>query len=155
MSFRQSLIAASLVALNVAVLAAQEATQQSKPAWGPAPAVFPAGARLMVLQGNPFAAGVYTVRLEMPNGYRIAPHWHPTDEAVTVISGTFLVGMGDTLNAAKTTPFAEGAFVVAPANMHHYAIAKGKTIVQVHGQGPFALTYVNRADDPTRVATHR
>jgi hypothetical protein len=121
--------------------------------WGPAPAVFPAGARMAVLQGNPGATGEYTVRLEMPNGYKIAAHWHPTDENVTVISGTFLIGMGDTLNASKTMALPAGGFITAGAHMNHYAIARGRTVVQVHGMGPFALTYVNPADNPPAMSS--
>jgi hypothetical protein len=154
MSLRSFMLATAVATLCTHPLHAQ-ATQQAKPMWGPAPAVFPAGARLMVLAGDPGKPGEYTVRLEMPDGYRVAPHWHPTDENVTVISGTFLVGMGDTLKTTGLMSLPAGGFVVAGATMHHFAIAKGKTVVQVHGIGPFALTYVNPADDPTRVATHR
>ena len=118
--------------------------------WGPAPPVFAAGAKMAVLQGDPGKPGVYAVRLDMPDGYKIAPHFHPTDEYVTVIEGTFLVGMGDKADAAKTTALPAGAFIAAGANMHHYAFAKGHTIVQVHGTGPFSLTYVNPADDPQK-----
>src|SRR5690348_6745209 len=64
--------------------------------WGPAPAIFPAGAQMAVLQGNPGGTEMFTVRLRFPNGYKIAPHTHPTDEHVTVISGHFKVGMGET-----------------------------------------------------------
>jgi quercetin dioxygenase-like cupin family protein len=116
--------------------------------WGPAPAVFPAGAKMAVLQGDPSKAEVYAVRLDMPSGYKVPPHFHPTDEHVTVISGTFLVGMGDSLDAAHTTALPAGAFITAGANMHHYAIARGRTVVQVHGMGPFALTYVHPQDQP-------
>lgn len=118
--------------------------------WGPAPAVFPTGARMAVLQGDPSKAAIYTVRLDMPSGYRIAPHWHPTDEYVTVIQGTFQVGMGDRIEPAKVMTLPTGGFVAALATQHHYAIAKGRTIVQVSGMGPFALTYVNPADDPSK-----
>lgn len=116
--------------------------------WGPAPPFFPAGARFAVMQGDPSAAGVYTVRLELPSGYVIAPHYHPTDEHVTVLSGTFLVGMGDSTNERQTTALGAGGFITAPAQAHHFAIARGKTVVQVHGIGPFAITYVRAADDP-------
>lgn len=116
--------------------------------WGPAPAVFPAGAQLAVLSGDPSKAGEYTVRLRMPNGYRIAPHTHPTDEHVTVVQGTFEVGLGEHFNASALKSLASGGFITAPANMAHFAQARGQTIVQVHGMGPFALTYVNAADDP-------
>lgn len=118
--------------------------------WGPAPPVFPAGARMAVLQGDPSKTAMFTVRLSMPNGYTIAPHWHPTDEYITVIQGTFKVGMGDKVEPGKTMTLATGGFGAAMANQHHYAIAKGRTIVQVSAMGPFVLTYVNPADDPSK-----
>ena len=116
--------------------------------WGPAPAIFPAGAKMAVLQGDPTGSEMFTVRLRMPNGYRIAPHTHPTDEHVTVISGHFKVGMGDTANTKAMMTLHPGAFITAPANKSHYASAVGPTVVQVSGMGPFAMTYVNPADTP-------
>ena len=114
-------------------------------AWGPAPAVFPAGAQLAVLEGDPSKAQEFTVRLRMPSGYRIPPHTHPTDENVTVVSGAFKVGMGTTFNDATMKQLGLGGFVTAPANMAHYAEAVGETVVQVHAMGPFTLTYVGAA----------
>jgi quercetin dioxygenase-like cupin family protein len=116
--------------------------------WGPAPAIFPAGAQMAVLQGNPGGNELFTVRLRMPSGYKIPPHTHPADEHVTVISGTFLVGMGEKFDASKTMTLKSGGFVTAPAHEAHFAVAQGPTIVQVHGTGPFAMTYVNPADTP-------
>jgi quercetin dioxygenase-like cupin family protein len=116
--------------------------------WGPAPAVFPAGAQMAVLQGNPGGTGLFTVRLRMPNGYRIAPHTHPTDEHVTVVSGTFRVGMGKTFAEKGMMAVHAGGFVTAPASQPHFAVARGETVVQVHAIGPFAMTYVNPADTP-------
>ena len=135
-----------LTALPMSFAAAQAPAIQ----WGPPPPVFAAGAKFAVLQGDPSKPGVYTVRLEMPNGYKIAPHFHPTDENVTVIKGTFLIGLGDQLDPAKTRTLHAGDFATAHANEHHFGIARGQTIVQVHGVGPFMLTYVNPAGDPTR-----
>lgn len=63
--------------------------------WGPAPSILPAGAKLAVLDGDPMKSGAYTMRLMMPPGYRIPPHFHHADEHVTVISGALNVGMGD------------------------------------------------------------
>lgn len=116
--------------------------------WGAAPPIFPAGAQMAVLQGNPGGTEMFTVRLRFPNGYRIAPHTHPTDEHVTVISGHFKVGMGDTANTSAMMTLKPGAFVTAPANKSHYASAVGPTVVQVSAMGPFAMTYVNPADTP-------
>jgi quercetin dioxygenase-like cupin family protein len=126
-------------------------TAQTPPAgitWGAAPPFFPSGARFAVLQGDPTKAGEYTVRLSMPTGYTIKPHFHPTDEHITVITGTFVVGMGDAMDSTKTQHLAAGDFITAPARAHHYAMAQGRTVVQVHGMGPFAITYVRAADDP-------
>ena len=137
---------AVLAMLAVRSVAAQAPTIT----WGPAPAIFPAGARMAVLEGDPGKAAMFTVRLEMPDGYKIAAHTHPTDEHLTIIKGTLLLGMGDRVDAAQATALPTGAFSSATANMHHFAVAKGQTIVQVNSMGPFVLTYVNPADDPTR-----
>ena len=118
--------------------------------WGPAPPIFPKGAEMAVLQGDPSKADEFTVRLRMPNGYKIAPHTHPTVENVTVLKGTFFAGMGEQFSEANLKAFPRDAFASIPANHAHYAMARGQTIVQVHGLGPFVLTYVNPADDPTR-----
>lgn len=141
----------SLVAIGgLVALSPARGVAQAPLNWGPAPAIFPAGARMAVLQGDPGKAGPITVRLDMPSGYVVPPHFHPTDEAVTVISGHFLIGMGDTVQKSKTIKLTAGKFAVAPAGMHHYAITQGRTIVQVNLVGPFAMTYVNAADDPTK-----
>lgn len=123
--------------------------------WGPAPPFFPHGARFAVLQGDPSSSGVYTVRLEMPAGYVIKPHFHPTDEHVTVISGRFLVGMGDSVDTRHAMALAAGGFITAPAQAHHFAKAAVRTVVQVHGEGPFAITYVNPQDDPRNATTSK
>ena len=128
--------------------AGSSASAQPELKWGPAPAIFPAGAQMAVLQGNPGGTELFTVRLRMPSGYKIPPHTHPTDEHVTVISGTFRVGMGKTFDAAHTMSLKAGGFVTAPAHEAHFAVAVGPTIVQVHALGPFAMTYVNPADTP-------
>jgi quercetin dioxygenase-like cupin family protein len=116
--------------------------------WGPAPAILPAGARLAVLEGDPSKTGPYTMRLDMPAGYRIPPHFHPADEHVTVISGAFQVGMGDTFDQGKLTTLSPGTFGVIPTGMRHFARADKATVIQLHGEGPWGLTYVNPADQP-------
>ncbi|MER8921206.1 cupin domain-containing protein [Mesorhizobium sp. M0802] len=118
--------------------------------WGPAPAVLPAGADMAVIAGDPSKDGIYVLRLKLPAGYRIAAHNHPTSEYVTVISGNFHIGMGDKLDETKGIELTAGGFGVAPQGMNHYAWTTSATIVQVHGEGPFAITYVNPADDPSK-----
>ena len=128
---------------------AQSSAQPSDLHWGPAPAVFPKGAEMAVVTGDPSKAAPFTVELKMPNGYRIPPHFHPTDETVEIVQGTFLFGMGDVFDVAKTKPMPMGDKGTIPAKMHHFATAQGPTIVAVSAMGPFAITYVNMADDPT------
>lgn len=119
--------------------------------WGPAPPVVRPGAQFAVLEGDPTASsGDYTIRLKMPDGFRISPHWHPQRENVTIISGTFRVGMGDAFDANKMKTFVAGSFAFLDPDMHHYAMAQGETIVQVHGQAPLQFNYVNSEDDPSR-----
>src|SRR5579871_1280989 len=119
--------------------------------YGPAPAFVPAGAQLAVLEGDPSASsGDYTIRLKMPDGYRIPPHWHPKRENVTVISGTFKVGMGDRFDESKMADFPAGSFAYLDPDMHHYAMASGEVVVQVHGMSPVQFNYVNPDDDPSR-----
>ena len=137
------------------VFAASALVGQAKPKakpiglhWGPAPAVFPKGAEMAVVTGDPGKAAPFMVELRMPNGYRIPPHFHPTAETVQVKQGTFLYGMGDVFDAAKTKAMHVGDKGSIPAAMHHFATARGRTIVAVSSMGPFAMTYVDPADDP-------
>jgi quercetin dioxygenase-like cupin family protein len=119
--------------------------------WAAAPPFMQPGAQLAVLEGNPMGStGDYTVRLKMPDGYRIAPHWHPRRENVTVVSGTFKVGMGDTFDESKMGSFPAGSFAYLDPDMHHYAMAAGEVVVQVHGMAPLEFRYVNPDDDPSR-----
>ena len=152
----RSLRFSAVLLLAAAPLFAQDTTS-SKPAplaWGPAPAIFPSGAQMAVVSGDPGKAAPFVVALKMPAGYKIPPHFHPTDENVEVKEGLFLYGMGDTFDASKTKPMKPGDKGSIPAQMHHFATAKEATIVTVSAMGPFAMTYVNPKDDPTKQATN-
>jgi oxalate decarboxylase/phosphoglucose isomerase-like protein (cupin superfamily) len=119
--------------------------------WGLAPPFIPPGAQLAVLEGDPGASsGTYTVRVKTPDGYIVAPHWHPKRESVTVISGSMAVAMGDKFDAAKLKPISAGGFFYMDPDMHHYVKMQGPTVVQIHGESPLAFNYVNPADDPQR-----
>ncbi len=120
--------------------------------YGPAPAFIPAGAQVAVLEGDPTAStGDFTIRIKMPAGYKIPAHWHPTRENVTVISGSFKVGMGDSFDESKMHTFPAGSFAYLDPDMHHYAMAVGgETVVQVHGMSPVQFNYVNPKDDPAK-----
>ena len=83
------------------------------------------------------------MRLRMPNGLKIGPHFHGDIERVTVISGTLLVGLGNTMRVSKMMALPAGSFVSIPAGLHHYAMARGTTVIQIHGDGPFSMTAVS------------
>jgi anti-sigma factor ChrR (cupin superfamily) len=117
--------------------------------WKEGPPSLPAGAKLAVLEGDPSKEGPFTMRLRLPDGYKIPPHWHPKVEHVTVISGTFNVGMGDRFDQTATRAMPAGTFGHWPAEMKHFVWTKGDTVVQLHGIGPWTITY-NPADDPRR-----
>jgi len=145
------IVVATLVALASAVAADAPFIRSAKEVkWGAPPPVFPPGAKFAVIAGDPGASGLVTVRLEMPAGYTIPPHFHPTDEHVTVLKGSFSLGMGDVIDKTHALTLSPGGYGVAMANMHHYAYTTTGATIQVHMQGPFALTYVNPADDPSK-----
>jgi len=116
--------------------------------WGAAPAALPAGAQAIILEGDPTKAELFTIRLKFPNNYVVPPHHHPAWEHITVISGILHLGMGDRFTMANATELRAGSFAAVPSGMRHFVHTVGETIVQLHGMGPFVLTYVNRADDP-------
>jgi ketosteroid isomerase-like protein len=118
--------------------------------WMDAPPSLPAGAKLAVISGNPGFPEPFTLRLQMPDGYKIAPHTHPTDEHVTVLSGTLRAGMGNTWDDKALGDFPAGSYANMATGMAHHVIARGATVVQVHGVGPFVMNYVNAADDPSK-----
>jgi len=118
--------------------------------WGEVPPALPKGAQIAVLHGDPFKKGPFTLRFKMPDGYRIPPHWHTQDEQLTILSGTFMLGMGDKEGDAHALE--AGAYHFLPGKAHHYAAAKGDTILELHGMGPFDIHYLNPADDPSKGA---
>jgi anti-sigma factor ChrR (cupin superfamily) len=104
--------------------------------------------QMAVVQGNLMQAGApYTVRLSCTDGTKIAPHWHPTTENVTVVKGTFEIGMGSKWDPAALQELPPGSFASAPARMRHFAMCKGDGIVQVHGLGPLVINFVE-SDKP-------
>ena len=108
----------------------------------------PAGAKLAVIEGPLNAAGPVTFRLKFPANYQVPAQWHPAIEHVTVISGTLNFGMGDKFDRSKTKALSTGSVAIMPAKTNHFVWTKEEAIAQVHGVGPWSVTYVNPADDP-------
>jgi len=118
--------------------------------WGDAPPSMPKGAKIAVLQGDPGKPGPFVIRLMVPAGYKVAPHWHSQDESLTVISGTLYFGMGDKPETAKAHTLSAGGFHFLAGKDHHYVTAKTATVIQISGSGPFDMTYINPDDDPLK-----
>jgi hypothetical protein len=116
--------------------------------WTDGPPALPKGGQMAVLSGDPRQAGPFTLRSKLPAGYTIPPHWHPTAEHLTILSGEVSVGMGETFDTKSMRTMGPGAFAVMAPEMRHYLKTKTETVLQVHGTGPFQITYVNPADDP-------
>lgn len=139
----------SLLHGSVSALAGMAVVESRQVKWGPAPPQFLPGIQFAVLAGDPSKAGVYTIRLKMPSGSKVNPHWHTDEVDVTVITGTLGFGMGDKFDKSKGQLVKPGGFIVEAKEMHHYVWADGPTVIQVHGEGPLVITYVNLADDPS------
>ena len=116
--------------------------------WGPAPASLPAGAQVAVLEGDPAKEGIFTMRAKLPAGYKVPPHRHPALERVTVISGTFNIGHGETFDQSMGKALPAGSFVLMPSTDAHFAWSTEETILQITCTGPWDVVYVNPKDDP-------
>ena len=148
--FAQMALVAVFFATPGSAQHAQTTIQPETVAWSPGPPNFPAGAEVAVISGDPSKSEPYVVRLRVPAGYRFAPHTHPGDENITVLSGSFNVGMGDKFDDTKGVKVRAGGFTVVHKNMPHYAWFTEPSVLQAHGVGPFTMEYVNPADDPSK-----
>jgi quercetin dioxygenase-like cupin family protein len=113
------------------------------------------GVKAAVLAGDVEKPGPFVLRIKSPAGTKVPPHWHPGDEHLTIVSGTFAVGMGDVFDAKALTAMPAGSYALLPRDMHHFALSKTATVVQVHGIGPFQINFVNPADDPRKKSAGR
>ena len=116
--------------------------------WADGPASLPMGVKVAILEGDMTKPGPFTVRIKFPANYKISPHWHPAVEHVTVLSGSFYMGLGDVFEESKATKIPLGGFAAMEKETHHFAFAKEEAEIQLHGIGPWGITYVNPADDP-------
>lgn len=115
--------------------------------WGPSPSLEP-NLEVAVLEGDPSEPGVFTMRIKIPDGGFISPHWHENVERVTVLSGTFHLGHGEELDQEAAEALEPGTYTSMPREMRHFAIAEGETIIQLTSVGPWVIHYVNPEDDP-------
>ena len=102
-----------------------------------------------MLAGDPSKSGPFVLRIRGPEGYLVPPHWHSTDEDVTVLSGSFGLGMDDEGNPKSGMVLAPGGFAHLPARMHHFAWAvDGPFVIEIHTIGPFDIHYIHPEDEP-------
>jgi quercetin dioxygenase-like cupin family protein len=116
--------------------------------WQDGPPSLPKGAMIAVLEGDPNKEGPFVFRVKLPDGYTIPPHTHPKTERVTVIAGTFNIGMGDKFDEKASKAMPAGTYGHWPPGMKHFVWVKGETILQFHGMGPWSIQYLNPKDDP-------
>lgn len=156
------LLLALLVLGTAPVLAQTPETAPAEPAapavadqleWGQAPPGLPEGSEVAILKGDPAKPGPYTVRVRMPDGYRVPPHSHATDERMKVLSGVLLVAHGPNMRTSGPATLEAGAKLELAAGTPHSITARGITIVEIESTGPFEITYVNQADDPRKTGT--
>ena len=117
--------------------------------WSEVPSL-PKGAQIAVIEGPMSQAVPFTVRLRFPANYNLPPHTHPAVERVTVLSGTFNMGMGDKFNRTGTQAVRAGDMMIMQPGTVHYAWTDSETVVQLHGTGPWGITYLNPNDDPRK-----
>ena len=150
---RAALTLALLESICFAQTPAHVTVSPEQVTWGPASPKLPPGAEFAIFTGDPKKPGApYVFRARLPDGYSVPPHWHPKDENVTVISGTFMLGFGEQFDKSAMRTLHAGAYAMLPARMPHYNVMKGETILQFHGIGPYDIHYVNPADDPSKKA---
>lgn len=101
-----------------------------------------AGAQIAVVYGNPEKPGPYIMRLKAPDGFKVAPHTHADTENVTVLQGALLLGVGDSADPSKAKELPAGSFFSVPKGLHHYAMTKGDTIIEISAMGPRSMTMV-------------
>ena len=155
---RSQLFAVSLAVLSLAYVSAAPPHDEKDHVvvtpedikWVDGPPSLPSGAKIVMLEGDPSKEGAFVMRAKMPDGYKIMPHTHPKDERVTVLSGTLHMGMGEKFDEKATKAMPAGSYGRTGAGVKHFAFAKGMTVIQVHGIGPWAIDYVNPADDPRK-----
>ena len=148
-------ISALCLALAPAAIAQAEKMTEAKTylpgdiVWKDGPAALPPGSKRAILEGDPGKEGFYTVRMMYPDGlHKIAPHTHPQAEHLTVISGTFNVGMGEKFDQSGGQAMPAGSYFCMPAGMKHFAWTTGETVIQLSGIGPQNIVYLDPADDP-------
>lgn len=137
--------------MSFAMADAHVMKQASEMEWKAGPDSLPPGVQMTVISGSPKEKGPFTMRLKFPANFKVPPHWHSKDENLTILEGEFNMGMGDKFDETATHKITSGGYVKMPMKTRHFAMAGSEgAMLQMHGMGPFDITYVNPADDPRK-----
>jgi len=107
--------------------------------WSAAPASMPKGTQIAVLEGDPKSEGLFTLRISVPAGARLSPHWHPRDERVTILSGRVGVGFGNRFDEGRIRYFEAGSYYINPTPAMHFVDFPVASVVQITGHGPWEV----------------
>ncbi len=130
------------------VMEGRVTVQPGSEEWRSGPASLPPGAMMYVLEGDPTTSGPFTMRLKFPRNYIVPPHYHTAVEHLTVLSGRMHLGMGESINMSSATLLSAGSYSMMPPGMRHFAHTLEETVIQVNGNGPWRIVYLNSNDDP-------
>ena len=117
--------------------------------WGDVASMAP-GAKIAIIEGDLSKKNPFTFRLRLPANYRIDPHVHPAYERVTVLTGTFNFAHGEKFDREKTQALKPGGVAIMPPGAPMFGYTEQETIIQLHGNGPWGIEYLNPEDDPRK-----
>lgn len=137
--------------MSLALAVGHVMKQSSEMEWKPGPDSLPPGVQMSVIDGSPKEKGPFTMRLKFPANFKIPAHWHSKDENLTILEGEFGMGMGDKFDENATHKITAGGYIKMPAKTRHFAQTGAEgAMLQLHGMGPFDITYVNPSEDPRK-----
>lgn len=138
-------VSAAVLFFAAAAYSAEQGVMVVSPSemkWSPQGGLALPGLEQVSLVGDPSKPGPYTIRLKFPAGFKMGPHTHPDSREVTVLSGTWYTGYGETHEAAGLKELPAGSFYTEPANVAHYVEIREPTVIQVSGTGPSGRKFV-------------
>lgn len=134
---------ASAVEAGFAAGETQSVSRADELTWVTCPPSLPAGCEMSVLEGDLRKEMLFTVRVRIPNGFEMNPHWHPGNERATILEGRIGVGFGDEVDREKAIWFGPGDYYVNAKGAHHFVLADGPVLLQLTGLGPWKVNYLD------------
>ncbi len=120
----------------------QHAVHAKEIQWKPCPPNLPKGCEMTVLEGDPKANDLFTIRFKMNGDFIMPPHTHPKDERVTILQGKAYVAFGRDASKKEAKEFGPGDYYVNARNAIHTVWADSSTIIQITGIGPWEANFI-------------